>query len=253
MIELFEYSLSGLDLAALVLVALLIGMGKTGIAGAGMIAVPVLALIFGGKASTGLLLPILIYADLMAVSWYHRHANWQHLRRLLPWALLGVVFGTLTGELIDEASFIRLMALIIFASLALMIWQERQPAQGAAALPESKWFVYAIGVLGGFTTMVGNLAGPIMALYLLAQRFPKNEFIGTAAWFFLLINLLKVPFHIFAWHTISLNSLMLDTILLPAIALGAWLGVVIVQRIPESAYRYFVILMTAVAALAMLA
>jgi len=100
--------------------------------------------------------------------------------------------------------------------------------------------------------MVGNLAGPVMALYLLAMRFPKKEFIGTAAWFFMAINLIKVPFHVFVWETVSFESVMLNMIFLPAVLLGGWLGIKIVTILSEQLFRNFVIVMTFVAAIAML-
>lgn len=249
MIEFFSYSLSLSDLVALVAVAILIGMAKTGVSGAGMIAVPIMAIAFGGKASTGILLTILIFADLFAVWHYHRHANWSHLKRLLPFALVGVVIGTVIGGEIDEATFRLTMAVIIFISLGIMLWQERNPNP---KISTSFWFIASIGILGGITTMVGNLAGPVMALYLLAMRFPKQQFIGTAAWFFLLINLLKIPFHVFAWQTISVDSTVLTASLIPAIAVGAYLGIWITNKINESAYRWLVILTTALAAVAMI-
>jgi uncharacterized membrane protein YfcA len=249
MFELFTFSLSLLDLLLLVTVAVLIGMAKTGIAGAGMIAIPLLAITFGGKASTGLILPILIFADLFAIYYFHRHANWQYLRHLLPFAFAGVLIGTYFGNVIEDQVFVTTMVVIIFISLGIMIWQETNKNP---KVPTSKWFGASVGVIGGFASMVGNLAGPVMALYLLLMRLPKNQFIGTAAWFFLLINLAKVPFHIAVWETITLDSFLLNLLLLPGVALGAWLGVRIVQRIPEKAYRVFVIAMTAVAAVAML-
>lgn len=100
--------------------------------------------------------------------------------------------------------------------------------------------------------MIGNLATSVVAIYLLSMRLPKNAFIGTTAWFFLVINWFKVPFHIFSWHTISLNSFLLDLVTLPLIALGAFLGIVIVKKIRDRAYRWFIIAMTIVAAVFML-
>lgn len=249
MIELFSYSLNHADLFLVLVVAILIGMGKTGVAGSGMIAVPLLAIVFGGKESTGVMLPILIFADVFAVWKYNQHASWEHLRRLLPFALIGVIIGTYLGNVIDGASFRYLMAFIIFFCLAIMIWQE---ATDEINVPTSPWFARSIGIVGGIATMVGNLAGPVMILYLLAMRFPKNRFIGTAAWFFFVINLAKVPFHVLVWETIDLNTLGLTTLLIPAIGLGAFLGIVIVRVIPEKIYRRLVILMTAIAALALL-
>ena len=250
MLELFSYSLSQYEVVILVLVAVLVGMAKTGVGGTGMIVVPLLALVFGGKESTGIMLPIFIFGDFFGVYHYSRHADWHHLRQLLPYAMVGILIGTVTGDNISDEAFTHLMAIIIFVSVAIMIWQERKKD---ISVPDSKWFVAIIGILGGFTTMVGNLAGPVLMLYLLAVRLPKNEFIGTAAWFFLVINLLKVPFHIFAWQTITLNTILLDLCLVPAIALGAYLGIRIVNIIPEKNYRWFIILMTGIAAIGMLA
>ena len=249
MLELFSYNLSYIEFASLVLAAALIGMAKTGVAGAGMIAVPVLAIIFGGKDSTGLLLPILIFADFFGVYYYRQHANWQHLRHLLPFAVLGVIIGTIAGNYIDDAMFRNIMAAIIFLSLAIMIWQQQSKAP---IIPHSIYLVSGIGILGGFASMVGNLAGPVMALYLLTMQFNKNQFIGTAAWFFLCINVIKIPFHVFVWKTITLNSFLLDLTVIPAIACGAYTGIYLIKRVPEDLFRWFIIFMTAVAVVAMM-
>lgn len=229
--------------------AFLIGMAKTGVHGAGMAAVPLLALAFGGKASAGIALPLLIMADLFAVAYYHRHANWGLLLKLFPWAAAGVVLGTSFGNAIDDQQFRTVMGVIIFISLGLMIWMERGNKE---KVPNKLWFTALMGVLGGFTTMVGNLAGPVMALYLLSSRLPKNEYIGTAAWFFMVVNVFKVPFHVFAWETISPESFLLNLSTLPLIAIGAFCGIWIVKRIAEKYYRVFVIATTAVAALLMI-
>ena len=249
MIELFSYSLSLSSLLLLLGAAFLIGMAKTGVSGVSMFSVPIMALIFGGKDSSGLMLPMLIMADLFAVYYYHRHANWHYLIKLFPSAAVGVVIGTVIGEQIDDELFKTIMAVIIFASLAIMIWMEKA---GKQAIPDYLWFAIVMGLLGGITTMVGNLAGTIMAVYLLSMRLPKNEYIGTGAWFFLVINVFKVPFHVFAWETITPQSLMLNVSALPLIALGAYCGIKIVSRISDTYYRYFILAMTAVAALFML-
>ncbi|MGS2719683.1 sulfite exporter TauE/SafE family protein [Paraglaciecola aestuariivivens] len=249
MIEIFGYSLSLGSVSLLVLVAFFIGMAKTGVHGISMFAVPLLAIIFGGKASAGIMLPMLVMADLFAVKYYHRHANWHYLIKLFPSAALGVVIGTWLGNVIDDQLFRTVMSVIIFVSLAIMLWMEKADKE---SIPDYLWFALLMGLLGGITTMVGNLAGSVMALYLLSMRLPKNVYIGTAAWFFLVINLFKLPFHIFSWQSIDLNSFLLNLICLPFIALGAWSGIVIVKKIPEQQYRWLVIGMTAVAAILML-
>lgn len=248
MIELFNYSLSYPSLLMMLFAAFLIGMAKTGISGVAMFAVPIMAVLFGGKASSGLMLPMLIMADLFAVWYYHRHANWHYLLKLFPSAAIGVVIGTLLGNLINDEMFRLIMGIIIFASLAIMIWMETANKE---TVPDYMWFAVLMGTLGGITTMIGNLAGAVMALYLLSMRLPKNVYIGTGAWFFLAINLFKVPFHVFSWETINLDSFLLNLLGLPFIALGAFCGIKIVKRIPEKQFRWMILAMTGIAALFM--
>lgn len=249
MTNVFSYSLTVNELAILLLVAVFVGVAKAGVAGAGMAVIPLLAITFGGKESSGLLLPILIFADIFAVFYYHKHANWHHLKRLLPFAFIGVMLGTYLGDILNDAHFKGVMAGIIVVSLCIMVWREKNKSP---QLPDSKMISASIGISGGVATMIGNLAGPIMALYLLAMRLPKTEFIGTAAWFFLIINVIKVPFHVFVWHTISLNTALLGLLLIPAIGFGVFIGVKAIKRMNDVFFRYLVITMTAVTAVAML-
>lgn len=249
MVNIFSFELSYAYMALFAMVGLLTGMAKTGVHGAGMISVPLLAIAFGGKNSSGLMLPLLIMADFFGVSYYHRHANWHHLRRLFPWAVLGILFGTYVGKSIDDEMFRLIMGSIIFLSLGVMIWMEKGMKE---FVPDFWWFSAIMGVLCGFTTMVGNLAGSAAALYLLSMRLPKNHFIGTAAWFFLCVNVFKVPFHVWSWETITLDSFLLDLTVLPFIGLGAIIGIKIIKKMPEKGFRYFIIVMTAVAAVFMI-
>jgi len=249
LIHLFSFQLSYLELAIVLLVALLTGMAKTGVHGAGMLSVPLLANVFGGQLSSGIMLPMLVLADVFGVWYYHRHASWHHLKILFPWAAVGIVVGTITGTYINDQIFKLMMAITILMSVIIMLWLERlgQPDK----IPKHKSFAIATGIAGGFTSMVGNLAGSVMSVYLLSVRLPKNAFIGTTAWFFLVVNWFKVPFHVFAWHTISWNTVWFDLTLLPLIMLGAWLGIIIVKALTETMYRWFIIVMTLIAAIGM--
>lgn len=249
MITLFSFDFTLAQLLVFSLVALCIGMSKTGVHGAGMIAVPMLAAVFGGQLSSGIMLPILCLADVMGVWYYHRHASWVHLKKLFPWAAAGTVLGTIVGVYIDDQAFKMIMAVIIVVSVVIMIWLERGHKED---VPDFYWFAALTGVAGGFTSMIGNLAGSVMAIYFLSMRLPKNSFIGTTAWFFMVINWFKIPFHIWSWHTITLNTFLLDLATLPFIALGAFIGILIVRKLPEQAYRWFIIAMTLVAAIIML-
>ena len=221
------HNLTGLQWTLLGLCGLLIGMSKTGISGVGLMVVPILANAFGGRVSVGLLLPILIFADIMAVSWYNRHAEWKHVLRLIPWALAGIVIATLVGKSLSDLAFNRILAVLVVSGIGVLIWQDSRSQK--EKIPRSKWFAAILGLLGGFATMMGNAAGPVMALYLLSMRLPKNIFIGTGAWFFFIVNISKVPLHIWSWNTITAESFALDLMMIPAIALGALLGIWLVR------------------------
>lgn len=249
MITLFSFDLTYLELGLFALVGLLIGMSKVGLSGGGMIAVPLLAIVFGGKDSSGIMLPILIMADVFGTAYYRRYTQWSHLKKLLPAAIMGVIAGTLVGKFIPDQTFKLIMGIIILISIGILFWIELADSKW---VPRKSWFAILIGIGVGFTTMVGNLAGTLMALYLLANNMPKNKFIGTAAWFFFIINVFKVPFHIFSWNTINWNTLMIDLTLIPAIAIGAYLGIKIVKQLNEKVFRYFIIAMTVVAAVFMI-
>ncbi len=241
-----NYSLSVIDWSLILVCAMLIGMSKTGVPGVSMIVVPTLALIFGGKQSTGVLLPILIFADIFAVTYYHRHANWKHLLRALPWAFGGIFLALWIGNLVNDEQFKRIIAITVFVSVGLMIW--RDYVRKNEFTPDSWVFAAFMGIAGGFATMIGNVAGPIFAVYLLAMHLDKQSFIGTTAWFFFIVNLSKFPLQVLAWQNINWSTLMIDFISLPAIVLGAWLGIAIVKKIPEKTFKWLVIIVTTLSA-----
>ncbi len=225
---------------------LLIGMAKTGLSGVGLMVVPILASAFGGRPSVGLLLPILIFADVFAVVWYSRHAQWKHIIRLLPWAAIGILVAAMVGKSLSDITFNRLLSVIVIAGIVILVWRDVRSSK--LKIPESRWFAASLGLLGGFATMIGNAAGPVMALYLLSMRLPKNSYIGTGAWFFFIVNLSKVPLHVWSWKTITTESFLLDVFMIPAIAAGAFLGIWVVRLLPEKVYRILIIVTTLLSA-----
>ena len=225
----------------------LIGIAKTGISGAGLAVVPLMAYVFGGKPSTGLLLPLLIMADIFAVYYYNRHAQWSYILKLLPWAFAGILVATFTGKYISDKLFSHIISYLVIIGVVLMIWQELKGKN--ISVPDYAWFAALMGLAGGFSTMIGNAAGPIMALYLLAMHLPKNVFIGTGAWFFLIVNLSKVPLHIFIWKTINLETFTFDLLILPAILIGVFVGIKIVKLIPEKLFKAIILATTLITAL----
>lgn len=212
-----------------------------------MLAIPFMAITFGAKASTGLVLPMLISGDLFAVWYYKRHTRWENLRKVLPWAFVGVLVATFLGTKMPEQAFKQVMAFVILLSVIWLIYQDRKSKD--QEIPRMTILGPVLGLAVGFTTMVGNLAGPFANLYFMSLRFPKMEFIGTGAWLFFVLNIFKVPLHIFAWGTINSESIWISLASIPFVYLGILLGLNLVKRIQEQTYRYFILVMTALGAL----
>lgn len=234
---------------ALAIGAFAIGIAKTGLPGVGILVVPLLAMVFPAKASVGLLLPILIFADLIAVAYYRRHGHWRHLVRLLPCALAGIVAGFLILDRIDNATLKPLIGIIVLAMLLVRFRTILRPDD--PSVPHHGLFAGTMGFLSGASSMMANAAGPVMTLYLLSMRFDKKKFIGTAAWFFFIVNWVKFPFMVHL-DMITMTSIKMNLMVLPAVALGAWAGIWLLHRIPQRLFNILALLLAAAAAVKLL-
>jgi len=230
--------------------ALAIGFSKMGISAVVTMIIPFLAGVFGSRESTGIMLPLLLVGDVMAVSYYRRSADWKAIRRLLPWTLAGLAIGAVIGYWVSDRVFKLILGISVLLCTGLLAFTETRGNR--FQVPNATWFYCLTGILGGFTTMIGNAAGPIMSIYLFAMGYQKNNFIGTYAWFFMIINAIKVPLQVFIWHNITTQHAVLALCLIPIIALGALLGVWVVKRIPEKPFRYLIIVMTGLSAIRLL-
>ena len=229
--------------------AFAVGITKTGIPGIGILVVPLLAMAFPAKASVGLLLPILIFADLFAVGYYRRHGQWQHLVKLLPWAVVGIGIGYLVLSKIDSGTLKPLIGFIVLAMLAIRLRSilKDDPQQ----VPQHWSFAAMMGLLAGATTMMANAAGPVMVLYLLSMHFPKQKFIGTAAWFFFIVNWIKLPL-MTNLDMINATSLKMDAAVFPAVVLGAIAGIWLLKSIPQRLFNIIALILAAAATIRLL-
>jgi uncharacterized protein len=244
-LELWQWALGALG-------AFLVGLSKTGIPGLGILNVAIFALVFPARESVGLVLVILICGDLVAVTTYRRDASWPHLLRLFPWAASGIVAGYFALGRVDDWQMRHLIGIIL---LCLVVFQfvrsRRAAALGSEVPPPPPWLAPIAGITAGFTTMVANAAGPVMVLYLLAMRLPKILFIGTAAWYFLLLNLFKLPFSA-SLGLVNPASLGVSLLLGPFAMLGALVGRPIAERLNQRLFELIALGLTFVAALLML-
>jgi uncharacterized membrane protein YfcA len=235
----------------LALGACVTGLSKTGIAGLGVLSVALFANALPARASTGALLPLLLCADVFGVAFFRKHASWPHLFKLFPWVVVGVVGGYFALDKISNSQVQRMIGGIILVMVALHVWRQRQSEKIAAGIPHTWWFGALIGMLAGFTTMVANAAGPVTVLYFLALGLPKLVFIGTGAWFYMLVNAFKVPFSL-RLGLINTQSLLLDAILLVPMIPGALLGPVILKQLNQNAFEAMALILTVIAAVRLL-
>ena len=231
-----------------IVAAICIGAAKAGLAGMGLVAVIVFANIFGARDSTGVVLPLLIVADIGAVGLFKQHTRWDYIRRTLPAAAVGIVVGAFILSRLDNASFKPILGVTILALTLFQLARLKWAALSSPAIPHSRPLALSLGLLGGITTMMANAAGPLMALYFVAVGLPKFEVVGTLAWFFFLINLIKMPFSI-GIGVVHRSSLVFDALLVPAVFVGLLAGRWLIHRIPQRTFDVLMLLFAAVASL----
>ncbi|MEO6246152.1 MAG: sulfite exporter TauE/SafE family protein [Opitutaceae bacterium] len=237
-----------MEWALAIVAALVVGISKSGIGGLGMLAVIIFTRIMPAKQATGMVLPLLCFGDIVGASIYWKHAKWVHLVRLFPWTAGGVVIGYFALGNISERQTKLLIGGIVVVLVGMHIirrWRSGHEAEHGA------WFAPTIGVLAGFTTLVANAAGPLMAVYMLAMRLPKMDFVGTGAVFFLILNFFKVPFMV-NLGLINAESFAINLWLAPLVLGGAWLGRKLVLKINQPAFENIALALSVVAGLNLL-
>jgi uncharacterized protein len=230
--------LSGADLLLLAVAALLVGVAKTAISGVGAVAVVIFAAVLPARESTGAVLPLLIAGDLVAVAYYRRHADWPVLWRLLLGVLPGMALGAWFLAVVDDHHMRVAIASILLLMSAVQLWQRRRGPRPAPADSGARTGIIALvmGAVAGFATMTANAAGPVTTIYLIMAGLSMLQLIGTGAWFYLMVNVTKLPVSV-GLGLVTPASLRLDLLMVPAMLVGAVLGVVLVRRIDQRQFE----------------
>ena len=238
----------------LVVAGVLVGVAKTAINGVGSVAVVIFAAVLPARESTGAILPLLLCGDVIAVTWYRRHADWGTLWRLLPGVLPGLVLGAWFLSVADDVVMRRTIALILLVMCAVQLWQlVHRARQGAADTSGHPRYLTTVGAgsAAGFATMTANAAGPVTTVYLIRAGLPMLRMIGTGAWFYLAVNLAKVPFSA-GLGLITGTSLVRDALLVPAVLFGAGLGILLVGRLRQRPFEVIALAFSGATALLLL-
>jgi len=233
--------------ALLAVAAVIVGISKTALPGAATLSVAIFAGVLPSRASTATLLVLLIVGDVFALWAYRRHADWRTLLRLAPAVVAGLLVGAVFLALADDVSVRRVIGVILLVLVAITLWRRRVDP----VVAPSRSVAVAYGSLGGFTTMVANAGGPVMSMYFLAAKFPVKTFLGTAAWFFAVVNIAKLPFSI-GLGLLTPQSLLIDLVLVPAVLIGAFGGRLLADRLDQTLFERFVIVLTVVGAVYLL-
>ncbi len=231
--------------------AFLVGFSKTGLTGLGILIVPLMAGIFAARESTGALLPMLILGDLFAVAWYRQHARWEIVLRLLPWIVPGLLLGFFTLKVVSNEQLYPMLGGMILFLILVQAVRDRGGDWLENRMPHQWWFSAVIGIMAGFATMVGNVAGAIMGIYLISMGLEKKSFMGTGAWYYLIVNSAKVPFSA-ALGLITARSLMFNLAVSPLIVLGAFVGLTTFRHIPQKWFIRAILILAALAAVRLL-
>ncbi len=228
----------------LALCALLIGFSKTALGGMGLVAVVLTSQVVATKDSTAVVLVMLLVGDLVA-TWTYRHdVDWRLIGRLIPPVLVGIGAGALFLNWVDGPMLKRTMGVILLVLLVLGLWPDKLAAHRPSV-------GMAYGGLAGFTTMVANGGGPPMSLYLLARKYDKLRFLGTTAWFFFAVNLIKVPFSI-AGGILRADTALLGAVLAPLVLVGTLVGRLTIKKIDQLTFERLVTVFIAISAVYLL-
>jgi uncharacterized protein len=241
-----------------VVIALVVGLSKTALPGAGLLASPLLALVVSGRSIPGVALPILIFADLFAVRWYREHTRWDLLRPIGMWVAAGFAAGAAFFVAVGNNTRIVNVAigvaiLVVVGVQVVRIIRQRPPQ------PSTPRDAAVYGTAGGFTTFVSNSAGPIINTYLVGLGLDKTALVGTSAWFYLSVNLAKIPVYVSldlfssgGGSFFTLESLGYDLMLLPVVAIGVFAGRRLLHRIPERLFLWLVLVLSLLGAVKLL-
>jgi uncharacterized membrane protein YfcA len=237
--------------------AYIVGLSKTGLPGAAVLAVPLFATVFDGRLITGAALPVLMVADLFALSWYHQHARWDLLRPMAPWVGLGYAFGITFFIIVGTAT--RTLEIVIGTIvLSMVLVQAWRMWRGAPTRAATTGTAATYGSTGGFTTFVANAAGPVLNTYMIAVGLPKAQMVGTSAWMYFVVNATKIPFYLALgeWSSggrfVTGDSLLYAVLMVPAIIAGVYSGRALFQKIPQREFLLAVLVLSAAGSIKLL-
>jgi hypothetical protein len=222
------------SVAIFLLAVSLLGLAKGGLAGIGLMAMPLMLLVMPPAAAAGLILPILMIQDVMSLYLYRGQWDWPNLRLLLPSAAVGIVVGLLLFAVMPQDALLGILGAITLVFAVRGLLHARAPAR----VPHPVIGVF-LGALSGFTSTVLHQGGPPFQMYLLPQKLPRDVFVGTGIVFFAALNVTKLPGFIWLGQ-ITQEVVIIAAVSAPFAVFMTWVGARIVRQLDPN--RFYTII-----------
>lgn len=232
-----------ISILVLFLAGLITGFSKFSVGGMGLLILPIVMIAFPGPEALGMILPLYIMTDIMAVYSYRSKIAWHVLARFLPLAFLGVLVASHFLANIAADQFVNFLGVTILLMIALGLYLDFRPA----SFMQKPWVAYSMGFFGGIVTMMANAAGPIFSLFLLEQKLDKETYVSTRAWAFFIVNLLKLPFYI-GLGLLSLETTQASLYAVPGLMVGSFIGYHFLKKVNPVQFKWMIRIMSMIAA-----
>ena len=222
----------------------IIGLAKGGFGGTiGALATPLMALVLPNEPVIGTILPMLIFADIFAVTAHWRSWNMRLILLLLPGAVIGVTIGTWLITNAPTAALRTALGVIVLLFVLYKLFEKRIMA--AMAYEPRDWHGIIAGGITGFSSSLAHIGGPPVSIYLLLQNLTPAVFLGTSALFFMILNWVKVPYYIYA-DLFDLQRIWQIAWLVPLIPAGVYSGKWAASRVDKATFDWIIVAMLAV-------
>ena len=232
--------MSYLEILGMIGLGLGCGLSKLGIPAA-LVFSPILAGVYGGKASAGIIIIPVIVSDLIVMYIYRKNVDKKVLIKILPLTILGIIAAVRFGNNISDELFKRSMGIIIFIIGVLTLLKNFK-------IDFSK-LSFLFGFLGGIAAFIGNVSGPMMSIYLLNIEMDKEKFLGTRTWFYFIINLIKVTLYVLVLKNIQIETFKLTSIAVPFVFVGVFLGKYFIEKMNQNMFEKFILIISMISGL----
>ncbi len=232
--------MSYLEILGMIGLGLGCGLSKLGIPAA-LIFSPILASVYGGKASAGIIIIPVIVSDLIVMYIYRKNVDKKVLFKILPLTVLGILVAVIFGNNISDALFKKSMGIIILIIGVLTLLKNFR-------IDFSK-LSFLFGFLGGIAAFIGNVSGPMMSIYLLNIKMDRDKFYGTRTWFYFIVNLIKCALYVIVLNNINVNTFKLTSVAIPFVFVGVFAGKYFVEKLNQDMFEKFIVIVSLISGL----